>query len=85
MTNEERKECCISACKIALTILVELHQSLKNEKNALVKALKIDDDEEIDDPELYNCLSDLDFSVKTTKDSAQELATIIRDLSDLHF
>lgn len=75
----------LALCGVALSILKELEEAEKSELKLLFKALEIEDQdpEKIEDAKLYGIALDLDSNAHFLNNTADDLATIIKDIEKL--
>ena len=75
----------LALCGVALTILKEIEEAERQELKLLFKALEIEDQdpEKIEDAKLYGIALDLDSNAHFLNSTAEDLATVIKDIENL--
>lgn len=83
MNKTEKMRGVVALCGVALTNINELREALTNELKTLFRALEIEDQdtEKIEDPQLYKIALDLEFNADNLQSCAQDLESVIKDLS----
>ena len=76
-TKQERLNAVKVLLQSAFTLCMDLKDEMRNQLKAVLLAEKVEDVEEVQDPELYGICLDLEFNGQTISQQAEDINNIL--------